>query len=130
MNSRLLAQIQTTKLGTFQSQSTIFSKFNIATDKSGTASTGAMEFLITEFISILTIVGGVAMIFYFVLAALSWITANGDTGKTDKARQQMIQAVTGMVILVAAYGIIGVIGNVLGLHLLSPGAALLQIVKP
>ena len=95
---------------------------------SGLAASNKAEVLVSLVLGLVTILGGLSLIFYFVLGALNWITAAGDTGKIQKARDQMVQAVVGMIVVVIAYSVIGVIGNFLGLNLLSPGTGFYNIV--
>jgi len=115
---------QTSDFGTFVPSSTSVTKADLSSP------TTKLESVLSEVLGILTIVGGIALILYFVLGALNWISAAGDTGKIEKAREQMVQAVSGMVLLIAAYGLIGLIGTILGVHLLNPGQQLLNIVTP
>jgi hypothetical protein len=86
-----------------------------------------LESLISSMIGLLTVLGGIFFVFFFVLGAFQWITAGGDSSKVEKARNQMIQGVLGLVVMVAAYAIIGLIGTVVGLDLLRPGAALQRL---
>ncbi len=124
MTSRLIAA--ETKLGTFEPPSTILKSSDLT---SGAGVTTKLEAVLSEFLGIVTIVASIALIFYFIIGTLNWITSNGDSGKIQKAREAMIQSVSGMVLVVAAYGLIGLIGNFLGLHILNPGTALLNIVN-
>lgn len=86
-----------------------------------------VETFISHVLGLITVVGSVFFIINFFLAALSWLTAQGDAGKIQKSRDQMIQGVVGLVIIVGSYGIIGLIGTIVGLNLLSPKEALLQL---
>lgn len=54
-------------------------------------------------------VGAFLVIIYFLWGALSWITAGGDSSKVSAAREKMVQAVLGLLILVASFAIIGFI---------------------
>jgi hypothetical protein len=56
-------------------------------------------------------VGGVATLLYFIWGAIDWITAGGDSGKIEKARNKITQAIIGMVILVGSFAIIGFIST-------------------
>lgn len=89
-----------------------------------------LEALISQAIGIVTILGSLFFIVYFVLAAFSWVTAGGDAGKVQKSRDKMVLGIIGLVILVMSYGIIGVIGRVLGLDLLRPGQTILDTLRP
>lgn len=90
----------------------------------GTNSLSNLERLLSTAIGALTVIAGLIFIIYFLLGALSWVTAGGDSGKVQKARDQMVQGVIGLIVVIAAYGIIGVIGAIVGLDLLNPAAAL------
>lgn len=79
-----------------------------------------MELIISSMLGLLTALGGIFFIYTFLQGALSWISAGGDSGKIQKARDQMIQGAIGLIILVAAYAIIGVIGTVVGIDILTP----------
>jgi hypothetical protein len=82
------------------------------------------EAFISQLLGVLTVVSGIFFILYFVLGAFKWVTAGGEAAKVQKARDQMVQGVLGMIIIVAAYGIIGLVGTILGMDILRPGAAL------
>lgn len=57
---------------------------------------------------------------YFIVAALGWITSGGEKGKVEAARQQMTNAAIGLIIVIAAYSIVGIVGGVLGINILNP----------
>lgn len=84
-----------------------------------------IEEIITLIVGFLTIVAGLAFLIYFMVGGLSWLTAGGDKGKVESAKQQMTNGAIGMIIVVAAYGIVWIVGELLGIDILNP-AALLQ----
>lgn len=66
-------------------------------------------------------VGGVALLLYIAWAGINWITAGGDKNKVEEAKNRLTNAIVGMVILVAATGIIVFLGHQLfGMDLLNP----------
>jgi len=75
--------------------------------------------LINSIFSFLTIVAGLAFILYFVLGALRWITGGGEEAAVEKAKSQMVNAAIGLIVVMASYAIIGVIGMVLGIDILN-----------
>lgn len=83
-----------------------------------------LEIIISHGIGILTVVAAVFFIFYFLLAAFGMITAGGDSGKLNTARDKMVHATLGLVIVVAAYAAVGLIGSVVGLDILNPAEIL------
>ncbi len=113
-----------TPLGQFTPPSEAFSTGSETAE--GAASN--LQLFISNMIGMLTILAGMFFIFYFMLGAFSWVTAGGDAGKVSKARDQIIQGAIGLVLIVAAYGIIGLLGRVVGLDILRPGMAILNLV--
>ncbi|MBP7774942.1 hypothetical protein KA078_04080 [Candidatus Woesebacteria bacterium] len=87
----------------------------------------SLEIFISHMLGLLTIIGSIFFVVSFFLAALNWISAQGESAKLQKSREQMIQGVVGLVIIIASYGIIGLIGTVVGLNLLSPKEAILNL---
>ncbi|OGJ16778.1 MAG: hypothetical protein A2632_01915 [Candidatus Pacebacteria bacterium RIFCSPHIGHO2_01_FULL_46_16] len=87
-----------------------------------------LELLISHMFGVLTVFGGLFFIVTFLIAGINWVTAGGDKGKIEKARGSMVQGVLGLVVVVAAYAIIGVIGSVVGLNLLNPAESLTALV--
>lgn len=57
--------------------------------------------------------GGLLLILYFIWGAVDWITSGGDSGKIASARNKIIQAVIGMILLAFSFVIIGFIGFLL-----------------
>ena len=82
---------------------------------------------ISNMIGLITILAGIFFIMTFFLAAFKWLSAGGDSGKVQKARDEMVQGVIGLIIVVAAYGIIGLIGTLLGLNILRPAEELIKV---
>ena len=57
-------------------------------------------------------VGALIVVIYFLWGALEWIYSGGDTGKVQKARDKMTQAVIGLILLVGSFVIISFISMV------------------
>lgn len=95
----------------------------------GNGSLTILEKFFSNLLGVLTILGSIFFIVNFILGALSWITAGGDSGKIETARNRMMQSAIGLVIIVAAYGIIGIIGTIVGIDILNP-AAMLETLIP
>jgi len=51
---------------------------------------------------------------YLLLGAFQWITSGGDKGKTEQARNQIIAAVIGLIIVAASYAIFNLVIGFLG----------------
>jgi len=63
--------------------------------------------------------GALAVLLYMTLGAISWITAGGDSGKIDKARNRIIQSLMGLAILTSVTAIVTFIGPVFGIDILK-----------
>jgi len=83
--------------------------------------------LFTMLLGIFTIIGGLTFLIYFIVGGLGWITAGGDSAKVDKAKATMTNGAIGLIIVVASYGIIWIVGQVLGLDILDPATLINQL---
>lgn len=86
--------------------------------------------IISLIVSFLTVLGGLAFLLYFIFGGLQWTLAGGDTGKVDTAKKQMTNGAIGLIIIVISYGIIAVVGTVLGLDILNPGTVIQKTIGP
>jgi hypothetical protein len=92
-----------------------------------TAPLTATETLISNILGTLTTLGALVFIFMFFYGAFRWITGGDDAGKIQKARDQMVQAALGLIIMVAAYAIVGLVGSVIGFDILNPAGQIRTI---
>ena len=114
-----------TQLGTFKPPSSAFSQDSTTADGVLLNIDAFLSFLI----GLITVIAGLFFVVSFITATLAWVTAGGDSGKISKARDQMLQGVIGLVIVVASYGLIGLIGTIVGLDLLSPTDSLRTVLQ-
>jgi hypothetical protein len=71
-------------------------------------------------LGLLTTIGGLAVFIEFVIGGLGWITSGGDKANLEKSRNQITNAIIGMIIIVAAWAIVYLIGGVLGIDIVNP----------
>lgn len=119
----LIAQ---TQLGEFEAPSNAFSQGSDTTE----GALSNLELVLSNAIGLMTVVGGLFFIFYFLMGAFQILSAAGDSGKVQSGQQRITMAVLGLVILVAGYAIIGLIGSVVGLDLLGPAAVIRENLIP
>lgn len=92
----------------------------------------AGETFVSYFITVwqaLISIGAIMVLLYFLWSAIDWILAGGDSGKLQKARDKMVNAIIGIILLVSAYAIIGFVSavffgenfNILAPTFLAPG---------
>lgn len=80
----------------------------------------ATELLFSQIIGFITLLGGMVFIVMFLNGAFKWIAGGEDASKIQKARDLMVQAVIGLIVMVAGYAIIGLVGSVVGFDMLNP----------
>lgn len=93
------------------------------------ASSTTVASIISKTLGFLTIIAGLWFIVQFVLAAVTWISAGGDKGKTTQAKEKITNAIIGLAVVVAAYAITALISSILGLNFLNIESAL-NALKP
>ena len=77
-------------------------------DGSGHA-TNAVSLMIKNIINLLIYIAGIIAVLIIVVAGMRYVTSNGDTGATSKARNEIIYAVVGLVITIMAYALVNFI---------------------
>lgn len=77
--------------------------------------------VISQIIGILTIVAALWFLFQFITAGLAWIGSSGDKHNLEEARNKIINAIIGLIIVVAAYTLVGIFGRMLGIDIFNPG---------
>ncbi len=82
---------------------------------------------LSAIITILTSLGGLIFLIQFFQGSISWISAGGDQKKISDARDRITHGVIGLVVIVVAYSVIGVISTILGIEILNPAAFLRQV---
>lgn len=84
---------------------------------SGTGPLDALAKVISTLIGFITIVAGIYFMLQFLIGGFEWLSASGDKTRLEKAQSRLTNGVIGIVIVVAAYGIVAVIGRLLGLDI-------------
>lgn len=79
----------------------------------------AIEGVLRIAFGFLTIAGGILFVIWLIVGGYNWMTSEGKPDKLEKARDHIIQAITGLVILIGAYAISAVLGSILGLDIFN-----------
>ncbi|HKZ45536.1 MAG TPA: hypothetical protein VJ343_02415 [archaeon] len=87
----------------------------------------ALNRIVSNIIGFLTIVGGLWFGWQIITAGFDWIGSAGDKSKLETAKHKLTNALVGILVIAAAWVIMGVIGLSLGLEILNPGAVLKTI---
>lgn len=89
--------------------------FQVAEENPG----NTLERFFTNFLGALTVIGGIMFLVYFVLGAMAWITSRGEREQVAKAQRYMTNALIGIIFLVLAWALVGVIGRILGFSIMN-----------
>lgn len=71
--------------------------------------------IIGVFVSVIAVAAVLAALVFILIGAFQWITSGGDKQKVEAARNHIIAAIIGLVIVVLSFVIINVITQVLGI---------------
>lgn len=75
---------------------------------------------LSNVIGFITLVGALFFLVYLVLAGFEWLQAGGDSGKTEKAKNRMTNGAIGLLIMILATAIAGIVGGAFGIDILNP----------
>lgn len=62
-------------------------------------------------INLILLIAGILAVIYLIYSGILYITAGGDTGKADKGRTGIVNAIIGLVIISAAYLLVRFVGG-------------------
>jgi hypothetical protein len=98
-------------------------------DKDVAGAAGIFNKVLSVIIGVMTVAAGLWFLFQFFIGAFTWLTSGGDKVALENARKKITNAIIGLVIVVAAIFLIDLIGNIIGLDILSPSKFLIDIWK-
>lgn len=104
---------------------------NLGNKTNGSVTNTLIEFelLISNIIGFITIIAGLYFLFQIIIAGVNWMSAGGDKQRLETAQKRLQNSFIGLIVVVSAYAIVGLIGTVLGLRILSPALLLINL-KP
>ena len=85
-----------------------------------TPAASAFVSIISNIIGIMTIIAGIWFIFQFIIGGYGYMTAGGDPKKMSDAAKKITSAFIGLLVVVAAYAIMSLLGKLLGFEFLKP----------
>lgn len=78
----------------------------------------ALTKLVSLMIGIITISAGLYFLFQFLIGGFQWLGSSGDKTRLQSAQDRLTHSLIGMIVVVAAYAIVSIIGGLLGLDIL------------
>ncbi|MBI3955478.1 hypothetical protein HY338_03470 [Candidatus Gottesmanbacteria bacterium] len=82
---------------------------------------GEFNRIIGVFLGFMTITASIWFMFQMITAGYGWLSAGGDKTKTEAAWHKITNSLIGLVIVVSAWILTGLIGSIVGLDILNPG---------
>ena len=73
--------------------------------------------IVSGAIQLILIVAGLIAFVYLLLGGIKWITSGGDSAAVETARNQIIQALIGLIVVFAAWGLIVLVEQMIGVCL-------------
>lgn len=83
----------------------------------GVPQLSCLEIVITNLLSALGGLVFIVLLIMFVIGSITWLTAGDDAAKLKKAKATFFSALTGLLIVSAAFVILQLLQNVLGINL-------------
>jgi hypothetical protein len=65
------------------------------------------------------VVAALLLLLFLIWAAIDWITAGGDSGKIEKARQKITQSIIGIIVLASVVALFTLVQNFLGIKIFN-----------
>lgn len=75
--------------------------------------------LMSNALALLFFFAGLLTFFFIVVGGIQWITAGGDAKAAQAARDRITAAVVGLIVVVAAFAITLILGQVFGINLFN-----------
>ena len=88
----------------------------------GTGATTLFDTFLSSVIGVMTIVAGIWFLFQVFTGAIAIISSKGDKQALEAAKKKITTGLIGIVIVVAAIFLVDLVGTILGVDFLSPGA--------
>ena len=90
----------------------------------------AITKVVSAIIGIMTVAATIWFIFQFLIGGLNWITSAGDKAKLEDARNRITHAFIGLIIVVAGWSILALVGVFFGYDIvISDPAKLIDLLN-
>ena len=80
---------------------------------------GQLGQLISALVGTLMIISALLAFFYLILGGIQWITSGGDKAAMEAARNKITHAIVGLIIVGAAWAIMVLVQNFLGVTIIG-----------
>ena len=80
---------------------------------------GGLSLFLSNLVTLIYGIAAVVLIFMLLWGAFDWMTAEGDKEKLERARNKIMNAIIGILLFAAAFGIIRILGQFTGFKFFS-----------
>jgi hypothetical protein len=84
----------------------------------GSGALDAIASVVSSVIGFMTIAAGIWFIFQFLIGGYTWLSSMGDKHRLEEARNRIVNALIGLVIVVGGWGILALVGQFFGIDFL------------
>ena len=85
--------------------------------------------VISAVVGVLLLVSAILAFLYLIIGGIRWITSGGDKAGMEAARNQITAAIVGLIIVAAAWAIMLLIGQFVGVDILSGSGVKIPTIK-
>ena len=86
-----------------------------------------LQDIIPAFITLAFVAGSIIFLFVLISGAIGWMTSGGDKQSVETARGRITSALIGIILLLIAYALIGLIEDFFGVNILELDIGALKI---
>jgi hypothetical protein len=87
---------------------------------SGPAAVDQITKVVSSFVGLLTIIASIWFLFQLLFGGYEWISSGGDAKRLVTARERILNGFIGLIIVIAAWAIVALVGEFLGYDILNP----------
>lgn len=85
---------------------------------------------LSTLLTIIMMVSLLLVFFYFILAGFQWITSGGDKGKTEEARNKIVNAFVGILIVSSSFALATFVAYILGFESINDALSSMRQINP
>ena len=88
--------------------------YNINIPVGAAAPVATLNGLVDRLVNLVGIIAGVILFFYLVFSGFQYLTAGGNADQAKKGQQGIVNAIIGIILIVASYSLFQIINGVAG----------------
>lgn len=96
----------------------------------GDSAVSVFSTIISWTIGLMTLVAGVYFLFQFITAGYDYMSSQNDKSKIQGAQRKIVNSIMGLIIVIGAYALMGLLGYVFGIDFFKVGSFISNIWSP